>query len=607
MLTIAPYCRAMPSASTDRPRATTLAAAAVLGAGYFMIAAFTVRYTRFEGGVAFVWAATALLLANLTLQPVGKWGPPLFACWIASFAATTLYGFGGSVALPLAFVNIGEAAVGALLLRRFCPRIGEFRSITEVGAFIMMGGIVAPALTAFAGAACAAFITHTGYWGNWLNWYTGHALGTLIFAPLLILSFSGETVEFARDAGRRGIGEALALLLGLVATTAFVFAQARLPLLFLPFLPMMLTVFRLGRFGAVMSTAILSVVATILTLHGSGPVLLIAGGIGVRAQFFQFYLATAVLMVLPAAAELKRRKTLFATLQETSTLQQLILDRTSDIIMRLELDGTVSYVSPSVHRVGGYTPEELIGRKPHDLIFADDMMAVIEAHQQALASPSETVIVEYRAQREDGGLGWFETHTRATVDEADRPTGAVSIIREVTQRKQFEAVLEERASTDPLTGLLNRRAFDAAVAHKLSDIQPRTDPGCVAVFDLDRFKSVNDRFGHATGDIVIQRFAEVLRATVRSNDVIARFGGEEFVAFLDGANPAQASIVCERVRTRFECLAIRDGEGRTVSATVSAGLASVRPGVSLAIALKAADDALYRSKAAGRNQLTLAA
>ena len=156
----------------------------------------------------------------------------------------------------------------------------------------------------------------------------------MIFAPLILLLLNGEVAGFVKDAGRRGIGEAVVLLGIFTATTLVVFAQTILPLLFLPFLPMMVTVFRLGRLGAVMSTVILGLVGTLLTIRGLGPIGLIVGGDGIRAQFLQLYLATAVLLVLPAAAELKRRKAIFTTLQDTSALQQLILDRTSDIVMR---------------------------------------------------------------------------------------------------------------------------------------------------------------------------------------------------------------------------------------------------------------------------------
>ncbi|WP_140872589.1 GGDEF domain-containing protein [Sphingomonas oligophenolica] len=581
-------------------------AAALMGVLYFALAAFTIRFTRFDGGVAFVWVSTALLLARLILLPTARWGPPLLCCGVASVVATMAFGLGTGAALPLATINLAEAAAGAWCLKRRFPTIGSFGSLAEVGTFIVVAGIAIPAISALGGAACAVAATGTGFWSNWVNWFTGHGLGTITFAPLLILAFRGEPISMAREAGRRGVGEAMVLLVILTGVTGFVFVQTKLPLLFLPFLPMMIAVFRLGRMGAVVSTAIVATIGTALTIKDLGPISLIVGGDGARAQFLQFYLATAVLIVLPAAAELKRRRQMLVSLQATSALQQLILDRTSDIIMRLEVDGTIIYVSPSISRVGGYAPEQLVGRKPHDLVMADDVDAVVTAHRRALACPSETFIVQYRAMREGGELGWFETHTRATVDEEDRPTGVVSIIHEISERVAAQQELQQMATTDALTGLKNRRAFDLALGDVVEQVGANERPGCVTIFDLDHFKTVNDRFGHAIGDLVITEFADVLRSTVRGNDIVARFGGEEFVVLLD-ATLDQATVVCERVRARFEQRMIQDVTGQRVFATVSAGLAPIVAGHSAAAVLKAADEALYRSKHGGRNRLTLAA
>jgi diguanylate cyclase (GGDEF)-like protein/PAS domain S-box-containing protein len=576
----------------------------VLGCAYFALAMISVRFSRFDGGVACVWTATALLLAQLTLIPFDRWPARLLACGAASAAATALYGLGPSVAVPLAFINMSEAAGAAWLLRRLNPRGIEFGSLREFGTFVAVAGIAAPALSGVAGAICAGIVTGQGYGANWLAWFSGHALGTIVGAPLLLLVFGGAAAGMAREAGRRGIVEAIGLLTLVAGSAAWVFAQPGKPLLFLPFLPMVLAVFRLGRLGAVTSSVTLCVIAVYFTMRGMGPIGLIEPGHGARAQFLQIYLGTAVMTVLPAAAELRRRKTLFADLQQTSALQQIILDRTSDIIMRLGADGTVAYVSASIERVGGYTPERLIGRTSHDLVFAADRPAVFEAHQRALASPSETCIVEFRARRDDGDLGWFESHIRATVDEDGQATGTVAVIRETTARREAEAELERRASTDPLTGLANRQSLHARLQRELAR---GAGAGCLAMFDLDCFKAVNDEHGHLVGDTVLKAFAQVLRSTSRGGDQAARFGGEEFVLVLGGASRDEASAVVERIRRRFAALDVRDDQGRPVRTTVSAGLACLLPGSSAEDALKAADDALYRSKAAGRNRLTIAA
>jgi diguanylate cyclase (GGDEF)-like protein/PAS domain S-box-containing protein len=577
----------------------------IVGLCYLISASLSVSLTRFEGGVALIWPATAILLADLRLRPVKAWPVRLLVCGVAGATATTFLGFGPVAALPLAFANMAEAALGALLMRRLVRKPGLFRSMPELGLLVAVSGLLMPAVTAFVGGGVSFFIAGAPFWPNWLGWFTAHGLGAIMFLPLTMLILSGDIGAWARNAGRRDRVEAAALLLLLASVTSLVFAQVRLPLLFLPFLPMMIAVFRLGRIGAAASIIILATIGSVLTLKGLGPISLIEEGAGFRAGFLQLYLATAMLMALPAAANLKRRQQLFSQLQESAALYQIIADRTGDIIMATQIDGTIRYVSPSMTTIGGYDPAELVGVQSKEIIYPEDVAAVTVVHRRALCHPDETFMVEYRAVRASGEYGWFESHMRAMVAETGTPTGIVSIIREVSERKDKEMALATAAGTDPLTGLANRRAFEAAFERQVAVDANRI--GCIALFDLDHFKLVNDSQGHATGDEVLKAFAAILRTTVRGSDVVARLGGEEFAAILAGADLEQACAVCERVRQSLSDKAMIGRDGLPLRVTVSAGIVSALEGTTLAVALEAADEALYRAKAAGRNRLVLAA
>jgi diguanylate cyclase (GGDEF)-like protein len=130
---------------------------------------------------------------------------------------------------------------------------------------------------------------------------------------------------------------------------------------------------------------------------------------------------------------------------------------------------------------------------------------------------------------------------------------------------------------------------------------------CIAVFDIDYFKRINDAFGHDAGDQVIQSFSNTLTSVVRTSDVVARVGGEEFVALLVGVNIEQAHRVCERVRQEFGAKSFSFANDRVIHVTVSAGLARITDaGSSLDAAVKMADVALYQAKDAGRDRLTIA-
>jgi diguanylate cyclase (GGDEF)-like protein len=157
------------------------------------------------------------------------------------------------------------------------------------------------------------------------------------------------------------------------------------------------------------------------------------------------------------------------------------------------------------------------------------------------------------------------------------------------------------ATTDPLTGVLNRRGFFEAVGEMMAGNRARMAPVSVLAFDLDRFKSINDRFGHDGGDAVLEVFAAVARKTMRAGDVIGRLGGEEFVAMVSGTL-AEAAIAAERVRSAFAAAQIVL-EGQPIVATVSIGIACGTPLAAVETLITRADAALYRAKAKGRNRI----
>jgi diguanylate cyclase (GGDEF)-like protein len=159
------------------------------------------------------------------------------------------------------------------------------------------------------------------------------------------------------------------------------------------------------------------------------------------------------------------------------------------------------------------------------------------------------------------------------------------------------------AATDPLTELLNRRGFFEAAAAVLARQRADKQPVSVLVFDLDHFKSINDRHGHKVGDAILHLFASVVRKTMRTDDVIGRLGGEEFVALLPNTL-AEASVVAERVRRAFA--AASNAPSNHVAATVSIGVACGSANAEIDMLIARADAALYRAKTNGRDRVETA-
>ena len=164
--------------------------------------------------------------------------------------------------------------------------------------------------------------------------------------------------------------------------------------------------------------------------------------------------------------------------------------------------------------------------------------------------------------------------------------------------------VQDLARRDPLTGLLNRRALDEALAAALARRRRRIDEACLLFVDLDHFKAVNDRFGHAAGDEVLRHVTKVLLATMRDVDTVARFGGEEFLILLPGTDLVQAAVVAERLR-----IALSEPPPATLPRelrlSASIGLTELRPEDDRDAALKRADTALYDAKATGRNRIVV--
>lgn len=157
------------------------------------------------------------------------------------------------------------------------------------------------------------------------------------------------------------------------------------------------------------------------------------------------------------------------------------------------------------------------------------------------------------------------------------------------------------AETDHLTGIANRAAFDARVA-----ALHQSAAGWFLVVDIDHFKSVNDRNGHAVGDVALVAVAQTLCMMVGPGDVVGRIGGEEFAVFLSNADANTAVATAEAIRRAVAALTIRGADGKIISLTVSIGIKS-GSGLSVADGLSRADQAMYRAKQGGRNQVQIAA
>lgn len=176
---------------------------------------------------------------------------------------------------------------------------------------------------------------------------------------------------------------------------------------------------------------------------------------------------------------------------------------------------------------------------------------------------------------------------------------ALEIVSEVLK----ERLLNERkmAMLDPLTGVHNRMAYDERIVDELERFERYKTPFVLSVWDLDRFKRINDDYGHQAGDRVLQAIAEILSSSVRRVDFIARYGGEEFIVIIPNTSIAGAMNLAEKIRLQVEKMRFHHN-GKQVDVTISCGLAEARSGDDVESLFKRADDALYQAKKSGRNR-----
>jgi diguanylate cyclase (GGDEF)-like protein len=184
----------------------------------------------------------------------------------------------------------------------------------------------------------------------------------------------------------------------------------------------------------------------------------------------------------------------------------------------------------------------------------------------------------------------------------------ITVASVMLARNQLLLSLQHLATHDPLTDLLNRRAFSEITAKQLGAAARLDQPIAFLMLDIDHFKSINDTYGHGAGDQVLSRLAASMRSTLREEDVLGRLGGEEFAVLLSNCTPENATIIAERVRLVFATTIVDLYDGRRVTATVSIGLAiaEVAP-ASIEPLMLEADKSLYAAKSMGRNRVVRAA
>lgn len=287
-------------------------------------------------------------------------------------------------------------------------------------------------------------------------------------------------------------------------------------------------------------------------------------------------------------------------------LLSIALDSSAQEVLITDAQFRILYANAAFTRMSGYALEEVRGKNPRFLEGAYTREAARMTLRQALAQ-GEPVRVEILDHHKDGRPYWVDLSIVPVRDEQGEISHYVATQMDITERKLTEANVARMALTDYLTGLPNRRAAEDRLALEWSRARRGHGSFALAVVDIDRFKLVNDQYGHHVGDTVLRHVADVMVSSLRGGDWLARWGGEEFLVCFHDLDARGARVAAERLRKEVKSQVLRLAQG-ALPTTVSMGVVCYDEGFADVDAMLAQADALlYEAKTGGRDRVVCAA
>ena len=381
-----------------------------------------------------IWVANGILLSYLLVAPRWRW----IQYFAVGFAAEFLGGFvvnPGRWApfLALTCLNIGEVAIGTILLRKRStqlPRFTDQKYLLRFLAFAILGGPLAMGLIF---ALVDAVWMHGSPWRACFSWVTTDSLGTAIAAPACVSLFRSKLSVSIK-------WKSLWVYLVILVVVAYCsFCQSHWPVIFFIYPVIAIILFRFGLGWASVSALYVAGVGSWFTVHGIGPFIQNAApGLLSATLQLQLYIASGMFMIFAASSVMEALRSTRYNLQKIVSLHQLVTDNSRDIIILADFDGKRSYVSPAGNALTGWNEELIKKQRSLDLIHPDDQ-AEVRALIKRLRSGGPGGLIECRVLKPAGDYMWVESNLHPIPDPVTgAPTGILNIVREIGERKAAE-------------------------------------------------------------------------------------------------------------------------------------------------------------------------
>ncbi len=279
------------------------------------------------------------------------------------------------------------------------------------------------------------------------------------------------------------------------------------------------------------------------------------------------------------------------------------IEQAAVTIIMTDKDGNIEYANPAFEKISGYSLKEVIGINPRILKSGLTPEGVFKDMWKNITIGKDWA-GELINKRKDGTIYYEEARITPIIDKDGNIINYLAVKHDISHRKYLEEKLKQTSIRDPLTNLYNRRLVFERLSQLIELNKRKENVFSLVIIDLDFFKKVNDTYGHQAGDYILKEFAEILTSCIRTDDVLGRYGGEEFILILQGVKKQSSARIMERILKKVRETTF-NYEGKEIKITFSCGICDSseldKDILSAETIVCETDKRLYKAKATGRN------